>query len=332
MIEASLIIPFRNEALYIERCLDSLLENDFPRGLYEIILVDGMSDDDTPALLRRYMEINENIRLFSNPKRFTSAGLNIGIEHARGVYVFFLLAHVVYAPDYIGTAVKLMKKGIADGVGAPVRTSTEGLFMQAVYTATDCLLGNGGSKHYRLNYEGYASTISLGVYKRDFIRSIGGYDEEFIRVQDMELNYRIVEGGGRLYISPDLKWRYYPRTTFRTLWRRYFANGYWKYKVYKKHVKTAYWIHAVPVIFIVFLLLLSALSWVNPYYLMWLIGFAAVYGFFDLYFSLLGAFKSRFSSFFILIALFPIVHLSFGMGLFAGFFRFSILDSVKKRL
>jgi glycosyltransferase involved in cell wall biosynthesis len=331
MIEASLIIPLRNEEHYIARCLDSLLENDFPQERCEIILVDGMSDDATPDLLERYVDTYENIRVIKNPKGFTSAGLNIGIESAKGAYVFFILAHVVYAPDYIGTAIKLLKQGIADGVGAPVRTSTEGVFMRAVFAATDCLFGNGGSKHYRLNYEGYASTISSGVYRRDFIRSINGYDEDFVRVQDMELNYRIIEGGGRLYISPNLKWRYYPRTSFRTLWHRYFANGFWKYKVYKKHVTTAYWVHAVPVLFVTFLLLLACLSWVNPYYLTWLIGFAATYGFFNLFYSLLGAFKSNFSSIFILFAIFPIVHLSFGIGLLAGFLRFSIIDSFKKR-
>jgi glycosyltransferase involved in cell wall biosynthesis len=331
MIEASLIVPLRDEERYVERCLNSLLENNYPAEKYEIILVDGMSEDKTPEILAEFAAKKSGIRILQNPRQITSFGLNIGLRHAKGTYVFFILAHVVYAPDYLSTAIALLNSGIADGVGAPFRTATDTPLRSAIFAATDCYFGNGGSRHYRLNYEGFANTIFSGAYKRECIERVGGYDEECIRVQDMELNYRIIEGGGRLYITPKLNLCYYPRATLISLLKRYFVNGFWKIKVYTKHLTTAYWIHVLPAFFVLFFLLLFVLSFVNPYYINWFIGFSVLYLTSNVYFSILGALKSRLSSLILLSVIFPIMHLSFGLGLFAGFIKFSLFERIFHR-
>ena len=80
----SVIIPCRNEAKYIGACLDSLLANDYPKERLEILVGDGMSDDGTRGVIKRYADVHSFIHLFDNPRRVTPTALNLGVTRARG--------------------------------------------------------------------------------------------------------------------------------------------------------------------------------------------------------------------------------------------------------
>ena len=65
----SVILPCRNEAQHIARCLDSLLANDYDKELLEIIVVDGMSEDGTRGMVEDYAQRYPYIKLLDNPKK-----------------------------------------------------------------------------------------------------------------------------------------------------------------------------------------------------------------------------------------------------------------------
>ena len=84
------IVPCRNERESIERCVLSILDQEKCEGGIEIIVVDGLSDDGTPAILNRLALEYPSLKVFTNPKRTKPAGVNIGIQAARGRYIAIL--------------------------------------------------------------------------------------------------------------------------------------------------------------------------------------------------------------------------------------------------
>ena len=83
----SIVVPCRNEARYIRPLLDSILTNEYPRDRLEVLIVDGMSDDGTRAVIAAYARRHPMIRLLDNPKRITPCALNLGISQARGTII-----------------------------------------------------------------------------------------------------------------------------------------------------------------------------------------------------------------------------------------------------
>ena len=76
----SIIIPCRNEGKFIGKCLDTVLEQDYPKENLEILVVDGMSEDKTREIARNYSEEYPFIKLLENHKKFTNFAFNIGIK------------------------------------------------------------------------------------------------------------------------------------------------------------------------------------------------------------------------------------------------------------
>jgi glycosyltransferase involved in cell wall biosynthesis len=113
----SLVVPCRNERQYIETCVRSLLAQEVPAGGYEILVVDGMSDDGTRDSLTRLVQDTSHLRVLDNPARTTPCAMNLGIQAARGRYIAIMGAHAHYAPDYIRQSIAVLEMTGADNVG-----------------------------------------------------------------------------------------------------------------------------------------------------------------------------------------------------------------------
>lgn len=115
----SCLIPCRNEARHIEKCLAGILSQSPPEGGFEIIVADGESDDGTQQILESLSRRHHNLRVINNPGRIVSCGLNVAIAAARGRIIVRMDAHTEYAPDYIVTCLSALKRSKADNVGGP---------------------------------------------------------------------------------------------------------------------------------------------------------------------------------------------------------------------
>src|SRR5690348_13414836 len=121
-ITVSVIIPMRNEERYISRCLNSILENDFPRQELEIIVADGRSTDKSRKIVAEFAREHSQIRLIDNPGKVVPTGLNTAIRQSRGRYIIRMDAHSEYPPNYISSCVRELEKGNADVVGGRLVT------------------------------------------------------------------------------------------------------------------------------------------------------------------------------------------------------------------
>ncbi len=79
----TVIMPIRNEANYIERSLSAVLAQDYPPDQMEIIVVDGMSTDDTQNIVRSFQSRHANLQLIDNPGKIVATGLNTAVAQAK---------------------------------------------------------------------------------------------------------------------------------------------------------------------------------------------------------------------------------------------------------
>ena len=122
----SIIIPVRNEAAFIDRCLASVLDQTYPKNRVEIIVADGMSADRTREKIRSIAATSEvPIAIVDNPKKIAPTGLNRAIERATGDVIIRVDGHCEIDKDYVANCVALLESGRADGVGGPIETIGE---------------------------------------------------------------------------------------------------------------------------------------------------------------------------------------------------------------
>lgn len=244
----SVVVPCRNERAHIEACLNSITRQNPPSGGFEVIVVDGQSDDGTRALLDTLRERAENLVVLDNPERITAAGMNVGIRAARGEFVAILGAHTVYAPEYLEVCLALMRAHPeAECVGGPIVHEGGSAFGQAVALAMAHPLGVGNALHRYPDYEGYAEGACFPMFRRGVFQRIGMYDETLVRNQDDELNLRLAKSGGKVYLSPGARSVYRVRESAGMLFRQFFQYGYWRVAVLRRHRYRTSWRRFAPV-------------------------------------------------------------------------------------
>jgi glycosyltransferase involved in cell wall biosynthesis len=231
----SVVMPCFNEARHIEACLRSVLAQDHPRDLLEVLVVDGRSTDDTRAVIERLSREDPRVVLVDNPERVQAAGMNVGIRRARGDVIVRMDVHCRYAPDYVRRCVEVLDRTGADNVGGAQRACADTRFQRAMCAALRSPLGVGGARYRSDGEEGFVDTVFLGAFRRRVFERIGLYDPRASTNEDAELNQRILAAGGRVYLSREIVVHYYPRDSFRTLARQYFRYGLGRARTLVKH-------------------------------------------------------------------------------------------------
>jgi len=249
----SVIIPCRNEKKFIDKCLDSIIEQDYPKDNLEVLVIDGMSEDGTRDVIREYVGKYPFVKILDNAKKFTPFALNIGIKAAQGEIIVRMDAHAGYEKDYISKCVKYLKEYDADNVGGVMKTlpSKKTIFARAIAISLSHPFGAGGS-YFRTGSAKprWVDTVFGGCYKREVFNKIGLFNENLLRSQDMEFNLRLKKAGGKILLFPDIIVSYYPQTTFASFFRHNLEDGIWS--VYPlKFIKTKFKLrHYIPLIFI----------------------------------------------------------------------------------
>ena len=200
---ASVVVPVLNEERHLRAAVSTVLGQDYP-GPLEIVLALGPSQDGTDAIAAELAAADDRVRLVANPTGATGAGLNAAVAAAQYDIVVRLDGHALVPDDYVRIAVETLQRTGADNVGGVM--SAEGVtdFQRAVAAAMTSPIGVGQASFHVGGEEGPALTVYLGVFRREVLERLGGYDETFLRAQDWELNHRIRESGGVVWFTPRL--------------------------------------------------------------------------------------------------------------------------------
>ena len=318
----SVICPIYNEEKYIAQFLDSLLTQDYPKDDLEILLVDGMSEDRTREIVAEYIAKYPFIRLIDNPDKIVPYAMNRGIDASKGDIIMRLDAHASYQPDYFSVLVNGLKHLHADNVGTVCKTDV--LNKNPKTLAIREVLGNKfgvGNSTFRtgIDYEQEAETVPFGCWPREVFEKYGKYDVRLVRNQDIELNKRILRGGGKIYILPDTYCTYLARETWRALAKNNYDNGKWNILTvyYTKMFSSLSLRHFIPLLFVLSLIipLLLALIW-WPLALVSAASLLAYTGLLTVV-SLKLAITKKLNIFYLLITFF-VLHLSYGWGSLVG--------------
>ncbi|HWO17408.1 MAG TPA: glycosyltransferase family 2 protein [Kofleriaceae bacterium] len=225
MQRVTIAMPSFNEEHYIEACIASVQAQDYPAELIEILVADGRSTDRTREILARLAEADPRIRMVDNPARLQAAGLGLLVKEATGDVIVRMDVHAEYAPDYVRRCVETLERTGADNVGGAQRAKAKTPFQQALCAALASPLGVGGARYRSAEAEGFVDTVFLGAFRRKVFETVGLWDPGAITNEDAELNQRILDSGGQIYLSKDIVVHYFPRDSIKTLAKQYFRYG-----------------------------------------------------------------------------------------------------------
>lgn len=281
----TIAMPCLDEERFIEACVRSVLAQDYPRDRIEVLVADGMSMDATREILARLSAEDPRIQVIDNPDRIQAAGMNHIIRAARGEVVVRMDVHCEYASDYVRKCVEVLERTGADN-------------------------------------EGFVDTVFLGSFRRRVFERFGMYDPRAITNEDAELNQRIVEAGGKVYLSPEIVVHYHPRESLRALARQYFKYGKGRARTLLKHKKLLSLRPAIPFFMVTGGAALLATSAVQP-----LTPFAfGAYALATAAEAVRVGRSAGLASIPVVWAIFPVLHVSHGVGFAAGLVHYGLVD------
>lgn len=321
----SVIVPIYNEEKYISKCIDSILEQDYPKNDLEVILVDGMSTDKTREIVAEYTAKYPFIRLIDNPKKIVPYAMNSGIQASKGDIIIRLDGHVEYPNNYFSALVKNLKALDADNVGALCETLPCGPSAKelAIAEALSSSFGMGNS-YFRIGCDEVrqVDTVPFGCFKREVFDKVGLYDNELIRNQDDELNGRIIKSGGKIYLIPSIVTKYFARDKIGKVKKMFYQYGLYKPLVNKKLGAPATIRQFFPLVFVLGLIfgaMLSCISWIIA--VMYL-SVMVLYLLLTCYFTFKSVKKTGEISLFLYQPLtYLTVHVSYGWGYLVGIYK-----------
>ena len=315
----SIIVPCRNEGKFIRLCLDSIIANDYPHDCLEVLVVDGMSEDETHLIAEAYAKQFPFIWLLDNRKQITPAALNIGIRNAKGNVIVRIDAHARLKEDYISQCVRFLDRSGADNVGGIMVTlpREEDLIGKAIVSCLSHPFGVGNS-YFRVHAREpkWVDTVFGGCYRREVFTRIGLFNEDLERGQDMEFNLRLKNAGGKILLVPDIVSYYHARSDLRSFWTHNWSNGVWAVLPFLySPIMPVSWRHLVPLLFVISLIGSVVLGFLaTP--LMWLfLLIGGAYSAATLAASFHIAWRDRDPRFLLLMPLmFSTLHIGYGLG------------------
>lgn len=331
----SLVIPCRNERLFVAHCLDSIIRNDYPKNKLEVLFIDGFSEDGTRTIIEKYCQQYPFVHLLDNVGREQQLALNIGIIAAKGEIIMRLAAHSTYKENYIFECMKALYEYGADDVGGRWITvpRDKTLVGYAICFATSIRFGVGNA-YYRLASLKKRNTAVLakprwGIHsvgfccRKEVFKKVGLFNEHLARSEDIDWWSRLKAAGLRTLFVPTAECYYSMRTQWSQFARHMFLNGKWVLLPLQHTPHVSFDLrHTVPLLFLSSLLFTIGLSlfWDKGYFFFAFI--FATYMVATFYYSLRISIRERDARFFFVLPLvFLTLHFAYGFGSLVGFFH-----------
>lgn len=327
----SIVIPCRNEEQYIGRCLQSILDVNYPHQLLEVFVCDGMSTDGTQKIVGAMALDVPFIRLLPNPKQTTPQALNLGVSHATGDIIVILGAHSELFPDYIRNCVESLRVHTeAAGVGGVLINQFENPVSELIGYAMSSSFGVGDAYFRTGLKDGFVDTIVFGAYRKEIFDRVGIFDEELVRNQDDEFNFRALKNGYKLWLDKSIVSKYHVRSSVTKLFTQYFQYGLWKVYVNVKHRTITTNRQVVPFLFVLFLILGAVASFFSQWVF---VGYLTVTGIYLMLAVLVSVrLVRKIREIPGLIMIFLVLHTGYGLGYLAGVIKFLFLRYGSRRV
>lgn len=318
----SIIIPCRNEEKYIQKNIDSILSQDY-KGDLEVLIVDGMSDDNTRSIVTNYTD--SRVKLIDNVHQFTPHALNIGVDNSLGEIFIILGGHAFLNSDFVSRNVTVLQTDASVGCsGGQILNIYENKAGELISKAMSSPFGVGNATFRTGGEASYVDTVAFGAYWKKIHYEIGGFDEDLVRNQDDEYNFKVSKAGYKIYFDPKIISNYYVRGAVSKLYKQYYQYGYWKVYVNKKHKTITTVRQLIPLFFVLGLFIGGLLSLWVPFF--WLIYCAGLILYMIM--ALVSGFMAtkKPTEGIPIAGIFPVLHFSYGLGYLVGIIAFLLLN------
>jgi glycosyltransferase involved in cell wall biosynthesis len=279
--KVSVIVPCYNEQSTIRLLLDALHQQTYPRACMEVIISDGMSQDQTREEVAAFQKDfpDLEVRLVDNPLRNIPSGVNRGIEAARGEIIVRFDGHAKPYPDYVEKCVQAHGAGRGANVGGvwEIHPGADTWIAKSIAVAAAHPLGVGDALYRHAKQAAEVDTVPFGSFRRTLIEKVGFFDEGLLTNEDYEFNARVRKAGGKIWLDPSIRSIYYSRGTLWDLIRQYWRYGFWKWRMLRRYPATLRWRQALPPLFVLSLIALIVLSIFIPFTRMMLAAELVIY-------------------------------------------------------
>lgn len=326
-MKISVVIPCRNEERYIEECIHAIYNSDLQAGIeLNVFVVDGMSSDGTRSLVSNLSSTYPTLHLLDNMKQLTPYAFNIGIYAKEFDYVQIVGSRHILSSNYIQNCINTLSQDSSIWcAGGRIINEYVNEAGKVIAQAMSTKLGMGIGNFRTLHVSGFTDTVTSPMYPNWVFDRIGYFDEDLVRNQDDDFNYRVTKAGGKIYFDADISLKYYVRGNYLNLWKQFNQYGYWKVFVNRKHKAVTTLRQLVPPLFVFYLILAFA---------SWMLGgvFGGVSNFPLLCYVALVTYTSwkikkenEELNFVDVWKTFPILHISYGLGYLKGIWHFMVL-------
>lgn len=326
-MKLNVVIPCRNEKGNIEECVQAIFNAKLPNDCsLQVHIVDGMSDDGTIEIIHNLIKEYPNLKLVENNLQLTPYAFNLGIK-AGGVvdFVQIIGARQVLSENYFVEAIRNFQEDNSIWcVGGNVNNVYLNNKAEIIANAMSTTFGMGLGNFRTLSKSDFVDTVGTPMYPYWVFEKIGYFDEDLIRNQDDDYNFRVTSAGGKIYFNSDISLKYYVRATFKGLWRQFFQYGYWKVFVNKKHQAITTMRQLVPPAFVLYLILLLFTTLLGFKFFLIAAIPLIMYTLMTLLFSVKAS--KSIGQFLLTLITFPILHISYGLGYIKGMIEFLILN------
>jgi GT2 family glycosyltransferase len=328
-MKIAVIVPCRNEEANISECINAIYNSVIPENFeISVFVVDGRSNDNTLSIIEELKSKFKSLNVVVNEKQLTPYAFNLGIYAGKGSDYFQIVgARQILDTNYIAKAVADLEN---DNSIWCVGGRVENVFLndtgRVIAKAMGTSFGMGLGNFRTIEKSGFVDTVGTPMYPYWVFEKIGFFDENLIRNQDDDFNFRVTNAGGKIYYDHEISLKYYVRGNFKGLWKQFFQYGYWKVYVNKKHKAVTTLRQLVPPLFVIYLAMLILTSFFS-------ISVAGVFGLpfvvyvaMAVYFALKASEKDKEIKFWEVFKTFPILHVSYGLGYLKGIWTFLILN------
>lgn len=322
----SFIIVARNAAACLGALLADYAAQDYPVERRELIIVDGMSEDNTRAVVARFRDEHDDlaVRVLDNPRLILATGWNIGLAESRGDILIRVDAHARIAPDFITRNVQRIDAGEDICGGQRVSRRPEGVWGRVLHLVETSRFGGGSAGFRNPGDARYVDTLAHAAYRREVFAKVGGLDERLRRNQDNEIHRRMTQAGYKFYFDPAIRSSHTPRATLAGLLRQKFGNGVWMGILLGIRPRSCRPRHLAPLAFVLGVVGGLCLLPISP---LFLAAVACPYVLLDVVFTVQAV--SRAKGWVrtltpIVVLIFPAMHAAYGIGTFLGLLRMPV--------
>lgn len=330
----SVILAFRNEAAFLEDCLNSFDQQSLSKDMWEIILIDGCSNDGSRLIAERYVRNHSNSKLIDNPDKIATSGWNKGIEAASGKYFCLTSGHSITDKHFLSRAKEILDENEEIyALGGRIFKVGINNLSKSIAAATNIPFAMGGS-YYRIGEKAKrVNSVGFGIYLKKLVDLVGFFDESVERSGDWEFNYRVYTSGFYMYFDPEIRVKVSTRTDYKSIFIQQFRTGFWKIKVWAKQPGSILPRHVIPSIFVLWLISIPLILFLKKALLnIWL--FPLLLYMIALAISTIKAVRNENVKWYFVVLTFPIIHVAYGLGFITGLFRwwkFLVRGLIKSR-